>query len=469
MKKIAAFLNRFFKIEERGSSIKTELLGGLIIFLAMFYILPVNSYMLGSLEGASVGGVFVATAVSAALATLIMGLLANFPVGLAPGMGVNAFFTYTVVITIGFSYGEALAAVLISGLLFFIISITNLRSAILKSIPKSLKCAVGASIGGFVAFVGLKNAGIVMANSSTFVSIQDFLVNGEFSQEVFLLVSLAFIGIILVLVLGNIKNKISHFAVIISMFVVALLSGVLNLCGFNTPGFIGQSMSGLTLDTSIWQGFSSLFTNQEHLLMLLPVVFAFLFVDFFDTAGTLMAVGNSAHLINEDGSLQNDKKALLADSIGTMAGAVLGTSTVTSFVESTTGVESGARTGLSACVVSILFLLSLVLYPLFGVFGSVEINGVSFSPVTSLALVYVGTLMFKQIKEVNFDDTAEVTATFVTFVAMLLCYSISYGIAFGFLTYIIVMLAQRRGKQVSPMLYGLSVVFLLYIFVDMFI
>jgi AGZA family xanthine/uracil permease-like MFS transporter len=203
--------------------------------------------------------------------------------------------------------------------------------------------------------------------------------------------------------------------------------------------------------------------------MLLPVVFAFLFVDFFDTAGTLMAVGNSAHLINEDGSLQNDKKALLADSIGTMAGAVLGTSTVTSFVESTTGVESGARTGLSACVVSILFLLSLVLYPLFGVFGSVEINGVSFSPVTSLALVYVGTLMFKQIKEVNFDDTAEVTATFVTFVAMLLCYSISYGIAFGFLTYIIVMLAQRRGKQVSPMLYGLSVVFLLYIFVDMFI
>ncbi len=469
MKKIAAFLNRFFKIEERGSSIKTELLGGLIIFLAMFYILPVNSYMLGSLEGASVGGVFVATAVSAALATLIMGLLANFPVGLAPGMGVNAFFTYTVVITIGFSYGEALAAVLISGLLFFIISITSLRSAILKSIPKSLKCAVGASIGGFVAFVGLKNAGIVMANSSTFVSIQDFLVNGEFSQEVFLLVSLAFIGIILVLVLGNIKNKISHFAVIISMFVVALLSGVLNLCGFNTPGFIGQSMSGLTLDTSIWQGFSSLFTNQEHLLMLLPVVFAFLFVDFFDTAGTLMAVGNSAHLINEDGSLQNDKKALLADSIGTMAGAVLGTSTVTSFVESTTGVESGARTGLSACVVSILFLLSLVLYPLFGVFGSVEINGVSFSPVTSLALVYVGTLMFKQIKEVNFDDTAEVTATFVTFVAMLLCYSISYGIAFGFLTYIIVMLAQRRGKQVSPMLYGLSVVFLLYIFVDMFI
>lgn len=470
MNKIKQALNTFFKIEERGSSIQKELLGGLVIFLAMIYILPVNSFMLGILPGASVGGVFVATAISAAVATLIMGLIANFPVALAPGMGVNAFFTYTVVLGIGYSYGEALAAVLISGVIFFIISITNLRSLVLKAIPKSLKCAVGAGIGGFIAFIGLKNAGIIVANSSTYVSIQPFLgADGKFSTEIFALVALAFVGIILVLILGNLKHKIANFAVIISMIVVALLSGILNLCGLNTPGFAGSNLDTLKFDTSIWQGFGDLFSNPKHLAMLVPVVFAFLFVDFFDTAGTLMAVGNSANLINEDGSLKNDKKALLADSIGTVFGAAVGTSTVTSFVESTTGVETGARTGLSACVVGVLFLISLVAYPIFNVFGSVTIGGVSFSPVTSLALVYVGTLMFKQIAEVDFSDVAQTSAAFITILAMLLCYSISYGIAFGFLTYVIVMAAQRRHKEVSLTLYILSLIFLAYIIVDMFI
>ena len=293
--------------------------------------------------------------------------------------------------------------------------------------------------------------------------------DGKFSTEIFTLVSLAFVGVILVLVLGNVKHKISNFAVIISMLVVALLSGILNLCGLNTPGFIGENLGTLQVDTSIWTGFKDLFSNPSHLALLVPVIFAFLFVDFFDTAGTLMAVGNAANLVKEDGTLVGDKKALMADSIGTVFGACIGTSTVTSFVESTTGVESGARTGLSAVVVGLLFLLSIITYPIFNVFGSVTINGVAYSPVTSLALIFVGCLMFKQIAEINFGDVAEVCAGFITIIAMILCYSISYGIAFGFLTYIIVMCAQKRHKEVSITLYVLSFIFLAYIFLDMFI
>ena len=470
MENIKQALNKFFKIEERGSTISQELLGGLVVFLAMIYILPVNSFMLGGLEGASVGGVFLATAVSAAIATLIMGLFANLPIGLAPGMGVNAFFTYTVVNQMGFSYGEALACVFISGIIFLIISLTNLRSKILKAIPKSLKCAVGAGIGGFITFIGLKNAGIVAANPNTFVSFQSFIgADGKFSVEIFTLVSLAFLGIILVLILGSLNNKLSRFAVIISMLTVAIASGIMNLCGLNTPGFIGDGLESLKLDTSIWTGFSDLFTNSEHLLLLIPVIFAFLFVDFFDTAGTLVAVGNEANLIREDGSLIGDKRALMADSIGTVFGACIGTSTVTSFVESTTGVQTGARTGLSATVVGLLFLLSLVAYPIFNVFGSVIINGNAYSPVTSLALIYVGILMFKQVFEINKDDIAEVAAAFVTILAMILCYSISYGIAFGFLTYILLMLTTKRYKEVSPTLYVLAIIFIAYIALDMII
>ena len=470
MSKIKQVLNNFFKIEERGSTISQELLGGLVIFLAMIYILPVNSFMLGGLDGASVGSVFLATALSAAIATLIMGLFANLPVGLAPGMGVNAFFTYTVVMQMGFSYSEALVCVFISGILFFVISITNLRSLILKSIPKSLKCAVGAGIGAFIAFIGLKNAGIIISNPATFVGFQNFLgADGKFSVEIFTLVSLAFLGIILVLILGNVKHKFSRFAVIISMLTIAILCGILNLCGLNTPGFMGSSLGDLSMNFSMFKGFEELFTNPEHLALLVPVIFAFLFVDFFDTAGTLVAVGNEANLIKEDGSLIGDKKALMADSLGTVFGACIGTSTVTSFVESTTGVETGARTGLSATVVGLLFLLSIVAYPIFGVFGSVEINGTFFSPVTSLALVYVGTLMFKQVLDINKDDVAEVAASFVTIIGMVLCYSISYGIAFGFLTYIIIMVATNRSKEVSKTLYALSIVFIAYIILDMII
>lgn len=456
MKKVKAFLNKFFKIEERGSTITNELVGGLIIFLAMFYILPVNSFMVAEVEGASVGGVFFATAVSAAVATLIMGLLANFPVALATGMGVNAFFTYSVCSVFGYSYPQALVCVLISGVLFLIISLTNLRTIVLNAIPKNLKYAIGAAIGFFIAYVGFKNAGIVVPDASTYTAL------GDLSNPTVLL---GVFGIVLVLILHNISLKTRRFAVIISMVVTATVGVILGALGVpNMPTLAGSALSdGSDLFIGVGafvSGFDVLAKPEAY-----AVIFAFLFVDFFDTTGTLVAVGTEAKLVDENGNLSNDKKALMADSIGTVIGAALGTPTVTSYIESTTGIASGARTGLSATVVGILFLLSLLIYPLLGVFGGVMIDGVSYSPVTSLALVYVGTLMFAQVKNIDWKDTVAVASTFLVLVLMLLCNSISDGIVFGFIGYVVMMLSAKRHKEVHGIMYGLSVLFIIYLVV----
>ncbi len=461
MEKVKNGIEKFFRIKERNTTIARELIGGLTIFLAMVYILPVNSFMLGTLDGSSIGGVFAATAISAAIATLIMGLYANFPVALAPGMGVNAFFTYTVCMGLGFTYGEALAATLVSGVIFIVISLTPLRTIVLKAIPKNLKLAVGAGIGFFICFIGLKNAGIVTANASTFVSI------GDLSQPVILL---GLFGIVLVLVLSFVKSKISRFAVIISMLIVAVIGGILNLCGVaNMPSFVGQNIGSVSeLSTTFgacFKGFTTIFAKPQTY----AIIFSFLFVDFFDTAGTLVAVGTQANLVTPQGEVTDSKKALLADSVGTVVGAVFGTSTVTSYVESTTGIEGGSRTGLTSVTTAVLFLLSLFAYPIFGIFGSVMINGVAFSPVTSLALVYVGTLMFKQLKDLDWKDSAAIASVFIVLMFMVVGYSISIGIIFGFLSYIIVMLASGRHKEVSPIMYGLGVLFIIDLIIEHFV
>lgn len=458
MGKVKAFLNKFFRIEERGSTITRELIGGLIVFLAMFYILPVNSFMVGGgdIPGATVGGVFFATAVSAAIATLIMGLLANFPVALAPGMGVNAFFTYTVCVTLGYTYAQALVCVLISGLLFLVISLTKLRKIVLDAVPKNLKYAIGAGIGFFITYVGLKNAGIVVPDASTYTTL------GNLANPTVLL---AVFGVVLVLVLHNISEKTRKFAVIIAMFATGLLGVILGACGVpNMPSLNGGQISdGSDFFTGVGafvKGFDVLAKPEAY-----AVIFSFLFVDFFDTAGTLVAVGTEAKLVDENGNLIEDRKALLADSVGTVVGSVLGTPTVTSYIESTTGIASGARTGLSATVVGILFLLSLLIYPALGMFGSVMINGVSYSPVTSLALIYVGTLMFGQVKNIEWKDTIAVASTFLVLILMLLCNSISDGIVFGVIFYTIMMLAAKRRKEVHWIMYVLCALFVVYLVV----
>lgn len=456
------FIKKFFKLTERDTTLPKELVAGLTTFLAMAYILPVNVMMLTTetpdgAVGMDPGGVFFATAVAAAVASIIMGILANLPVALAPGMGLNAFFAFNLVIYGPLEWEGALAAVFVSGVLFFIVSITGLRKAVINAIPKGLKLAVGAGIGFFITFIGLKNAGIITANAGTVVGL------GDLTHPAVLL---AIFGIVLVIVLYSMKNR---FALIISIVATALLGILLGLFGVELmPAFdatannLGDMFTGAgnTVFKAFTVGFAQLFSTPEALAL----IFTLLFVDFFDTAGTLMAVGNQAGLINEDGEIQGSDKALLADSIGTMTGALLGTSNVTSYIESATGIEQGGRTGLTSVTVGFLFILSIFAYPLLSV-----VNGVydptldmAFSPVTSMALVMVGALMVGQLKDIEWEDPAVIIPSFLTIIFMLLSFSISTGIAVGFIFFPIVKLAQGKAKEVNPIMYGLSVLFVLY-------
>jgi AGZA family xanthine/uracil permease-like MFS transporter len=378
-------------------------------------------------------------------------------VALAPGMGLNAFFTFNLVIFGPLEWQGALAAVLLSGVLFFIISVTGLRKAIINAIPTGLKYAVGAGIGFFITFIGLKNAGIIVLNEATFVAL------GDLTHPAVLL---GVFGILLVVVLYAMENR---FALILSIFVTAVVGLVLGALGvdlmpaYNAAGSsLGDMMDGVsvTFGALFKEGFSQLFATPEALV----IVFSLLFVDFFDTAGTLMAVGNQAGLINEEGEIVGSDKALIADSIGTMTGAILGTSNVTSYIESATGIEQGARTGLSSTTVAVLFLLSIVAYPVLSVVNGVfdPATATAYSPVTAMALVLVGALMVGQLKQIDWNDKAIVIPAFFTIMFMILTFSIAKGIAVGFIFYPVVKLAQRKGKEVNVIMYVLAVLFVLY-------
>lgn len=437
-------LEKLFHLSEKKTNIKTEVVAGLTTFLAMAYILAVNPIILGD-AGMDIQAVFMATAISSAVASLVMGLLANYPVALAPGMGVNALFAYTVVLGMGHTWQAALAAVFVSGLFFLIVSVTGIRKKIINAIPKQLKQAIGAGIGFFIAFIGLKNAGIVVANASTFVSLGNLLEPT---------VLLAVFGILLTIFLVA-KNV--RAAVFVGMVVTALVGLVLGFMGFEGMPSLPSVMINTSFEISTLgafaNGFTELFANPFNCFI---VVFSFLFVDFFDTAGTLVAVGNSCGLINEDGELVNAEKALLSDAIGTVFGAVLGTSTVTSFVESTSGVAVGGRTGLSACTTAVLFLLSVFISPV--------ILSLATNAVTAPALVVVGIMMSAQLSGVDWNDFAYAVAGFITIISMVLFYSISNGIALGFITYGIAMIATNRGKEVSPIIWALDIIFIFYFY-----
>ncbi len=453
------FLNKYFGIKERGSSLSSEIIGGIVTFLAMVYILPVNSFMLAN-TGMSQPGVFVATALAAGVSTILMGVIGKVPIALASGMGINAFFTFTVVFGLGFSWQEALAAVLVSGILFLIVSLTGLRKLIINAIPQGLKYAIGAGIGFFIAFIGFKNAGIIVSDPATFVGL------GDLSQPTVLL---GVFGIVLVLVLFTLGGKLSKFAIIISM----LATGVLGiLLGLIFPSLDGL-MPVLTIDnlgnigevsTLFGQAFGALGSLLSNPLAY-PVIITFLFIDFFDTSGTLVSVGQQAGLLDKNGQLVGNDQALIVDAVGTIFGAVVGTSTVTSYIESNTGIQSGARTGLSAVVTGTLFLLSIFLYPLFGFVDAVFIDGAALSPVTSLALVFVGVLMMKPLKDINLDDPIMLASTFMTLMLMILTFKISEGIAFGFMTYSLLMAVSPRRREVHWMVYALGVFFLLHLII----
>lgn len=440
---------KFFQIEERGSSIRVELLGGLTTFLTMAYILFVNPSLMGGVimvdgnsiqlvEGLDLGAVFLATALAAGIGTIAMGLFAKLPVALAPGMGLNAFFSFTVCVALDFSWDEALAAVLISGILYLIVTLTGFRAKVVKAIPQSLKYAIGSGIGFFIAYIGLVNVGIIVNNGGTNTSI------GDLTNPVALL---ALFGIVITMILLAVKVRAAVFFGLVVTAVVGLIFGLFGVSGMPALPTFGGSLPSLT--PTLGKAFLAIGG-----LLSVPAgwfaIFAFLFVDFFDTSGTLMAVTGQMENVSEE-DLQ---KANIVDSSATVVGAVLGTSTVTSYIESLSGVGAGARTGLASVVTGVLFLLSIFLAP----FLSLVTAGV-----TAAAMVIVGTMMAASIGKIEWDKWPIAIASFMTILVMILSYSISDGIGFGFVTYAVVMLASRKGKEVSPLLYGVAILFIVYL------
>ena len=437
-------LEKLFHLNEKKTNVKTEVIAGITTFLAMAYILAVNPIILGD-AGMDVHSVFMATAISAGIASIVMGIVANYPVSLAPGMGVNALFTYTVVLTMGHTWEAALAAVFVSGIIFLLISVTGVRKMIINAIPQQLKLAIGAGIGFFIAFVGLKNAGIIVANESTFVGL------AKLNEPTVLL---AVFGIIITVALVAKKEPAGVFIGMLITAIVGLVCGMMGMENMPTlpSEFITTDFNMVTFG-AFAQGFADLFKDPFNCFI---VLFSFLFVDFFDTAGTLVAIGNRCGLINDDGELIDAEKALLSDAIGTVAGAVLGTSTVTSFVESTSGVEVGGRTGLTSCTTGILFFLSILISPI--------VLSVATNTVTAPALVVVGVLMAQQLGGINWEEFEFTAAGFVTVITMVLTYSISNGIALGFITYGVAMIATGKAKDVSKIIWILDIVFIFYFY-----
>lgn len=437
-------LEKIFLLAKKHTNVKTEIISGLTTFLAMAYILAVNPGML-AITGMPQEAVFFATAVSAGLASILMGVLANYPVSLAPGMGVNALFTYTVVLTYGYSWDAALATVFVSGLLFVVISVTGIRKMIINAIPKNMKLAIGAGIGFFIAFIGFINGGIVVDNASTLVSL------GNFKDPVVLL---AIFGILITIVLMAKNINGSVFIGIIITTVVGIIMRALGLEGISAPlPALPTGFMSVNLDFSTVGAFARGFSEMLSQPTLPLVLFSFLFVDFFDTAGTLVAVGNNIGLVNENGEMENVEKALLSDSIGTVVGAALGTSTVTSFVESGSGVAAGGRTGLTAVTTGVCFLLSVFFYPILSVITSAA---------TAPALIIVGVLMAQQLKEIDWPDFTTAVPAFLTVIIMVLGYSISDGIAFGFIAYTVSKLAAGKYKEIQPIVYVLDFIFVAY-------
>lgn len=436
---------KFFKLSERKTNVRTEVIAGLTTFLAMAYILFVNANMLSQVEGMSFSGVFFATALASAIATILMGFLANYPVALAPGMGVNALFTFTVCMTYGYSAAEGLAAVFISGIIFLIISITGIRKLIINSIPKNLKLAIGAGIGFFIAFIGLVNGGVIVADASTIVAL------GDFTNPATLL---ALFGIIVTITLMARKVTGGAFVGIVITALVGVIAGLLGVEGMPV---LPSSIVSIDFDTSLVGlfvgGFSTLFSHSNWFI----VIFSFLFVDFFDTAGTLVAVGNNIGLVDEKGEMENIEKALIADSVGTVIGAGLGTSTVTSFVESGAGVAAGGKTGLTALTTGICFLLAIFFSPIL----SIVTNAV-----TAPAIFVVGILMANQLKDIEWDRFEIAAPAFVTIIFMVLAYSISDGLAMGFIVYGLTMLSTGKAREVSPICWALVILFILYYVIE---
>ena len=455
-------LDKIFHLKENHTDVKTEVMAGITTFMTMAYILAVNPNIL-SASGMDRGSVFTATALSAFIATCLMALLSNYPFVLAPGMGLNAYFTYTVVLGMGYTWQQALAAVFAEGIIFILLSLTNVREAIFNSIPMNLKHAVSVGIGLFIAFIGLQNAKIVVGNDSTLVSIFSFkssVAEGTFSSQG-ITVLLALIGILVTAVLLAKDVKGSILWGILITWILGILCQLTHLYVPNAdlgyysllPDFSNGISVPSMMPTFMKMDFSIVFS-----LDFVVIMFAFLFVDMFDTLGTLIGVASKADMLDKDGKLPRIKGALLSDAVGTTVGAMCGTSTVTTFVESASGVAEGGRTGLTSLVAAVLFGLSLLLSPIFLAIPSFA---------TAPALIVVGYLMLTSVTKIDFNDMTEAIPCFIAIIAMPFMYSISEGISMGVISYVVinVITGKAKEKKISLLMYILAVLFVLkYIF-----
>ncbi|MCI8888105.1 MAG: NCS2 family permease [Hungatella sp.] len=449
-------LEKLFHLKEKHTDVRTEILAGITTFMTMAYILAVNPNILGE-AGMDTGAVFTATALASMIATLLMAAFANYPFVLAPGMGLNAYFAYTVVLQMGYSWQTALAAVFIEGIVFIVLSLTNVREAIFNAIPMNLKHAVSVGIGIFIAFIGMQNAKIVV-DSATLVSIYSFkdsVQAGTFSSQG-ITVLLALIGILItgILLIKNVKGNILWGILITwGLGILCQLTGLYKInpdlgCYSLLPDF-SKGLSVPSLAPTLMQlNFKGILTLDFFVVM-----FAFLFVDLFDTLGTLIGVASKADMLDQDGKLPRIKGALMADAVGTSFGAVLGTSTTTTFVESASGVAEGGRTGLTAVTAALLFGLSLFLSPIFLAIPSFA---------TAPALVIVGFLMMTSITKIDFSDYTEAIPSYIAITAMPFMYSISEGIAMGVISYVVLNLATGKAadKKISPLMYVLALLFI---------
>lgn len=450
-------LERVFKLQENHTNAKTEIMAGITTFMTMAYILAVNPSIL-SATGMDASAILIATSLSAFIGTALMALLANYPFALAPGMGLNAYFAYTVVLKMGYTWQMALMAVFAEGLIFIVLSLTNVREAIFNAIPATLKSAVSVGIGLFIAFVGLQNAKLIVNSDSTLLTYQSF--KGETFHSVGVGAILALIGVLIIAVMLVKKVK---GAILYGILITWVLGIVCELCGVYIPDAEAGMYSVIPTSfvsfdfSALGQTFGQVFKvdfSGLNVLDFFAVMFAFLFVDLFDTLGTLIGVASKADMLDENGRLPRIKGALLADAIATSAGAVLGTSTTTTYVESASGVTEGGRTGLTAMTTGVLFLLAVIFSPLFLTIPSFA---------TAPALIVVGFYMLGAVAKIDFDDLSDAIPAFLTIVAMPLAYSISEGIAIGVISWTLLNLITGKAseKKISPLMYVLTVLFIL--------
>ena len=451
-------MENFFKLKEHGTDVKTEVIAGLTTFMTMAYLLAVNPSILGA-SGMDTGPIVTATGLASAIGSFCMALFANLPFVLSAGMGLNAYFAYTVVLGMGYSWEVALTAVFVEGIIFIILSLTNVREAIFNAIPASLKVAVSVGIGLFITFIGLQNAHIVV-DGSTLVGLFSF--NGSVKAGTFqsegITVVLALIGLLITafLVIKNVKGNI-----LLGILITWVLGIICQLTGLYVPnaeaGFYSLIPSGIiSAPASVAPTLFKMDFSAIASLNFVVVVFAFLFVDIFDTLGTLIGCATKANMLDKEGKLPGIKGALMADAVGTTVGACLGTSTITTFVESSSGIAEGGRTGLTSIVSGLLFILALFFSPIFLAIPSFA---------TAPALIVVGFFMMQSVAKINWSDMLEAIPAFICIFAMPFMYSISEGISFGVISFVVLNAVAGKAKKITPLMWVLAVLFILkYIF-----